>query len=84
MAHNEIISKLKDDGAVYRCQGLLDCLTAGELDRETIKAVQGLTTDHTIILGRPISALASAVLDRLGIVPYTGTDQTVLDFIKSL
>jgi len=84
LERSEVISKLKSDGAVYRCQGLLACLTCDIRDEEIVKEIRKLTADHTVILGRPLSALANATLDRLGIEPYTGTDQATLEFIKNL
>ena len=83
MASKERIDKLTSDGAVFRCQGLMECLKTNETSEEVVNLIQGLTTDSVIMLGRPVSALATAVLDRLGITPYTGTDQAIIAFINT-
>ena len=84
MAYREIISKLKSDGALFRCQGILDCLENNATDSSVIAAISSLKSDDVIILGRKVSSYALAALDALGIETYHGDEEEVRDLIPAL
>ena len=79
-----IIEKLKSTGAVYRLNGIMDCLEKGVLLQEEIDLLKDLTQDEVVIAGRKLSAYANAILDLLGVEKYDGKDVDVKRLIAEL
>lgn len=84
MINNDIVSKLKSDGAIYRCQGILECLKGNIQDKSVLDLVSKLKNDNVVILGRKISSYAIAALDILGVEKYSGEDVEIVEFIPEL
>ena len=84
MAYKEIIDKLKNDGAIYRCQAIFECLERQIQDPEVFIAISDLKNDKVRILGRKISSYALATLDILGKETYKGNDVEVQELIPEL
>ena len=51
LAHRDIINKLTSDGALFRCQGIIECLEGRIKDPEIIAAISSLKDDGVIIMG---------------------------------
>ena len=84
MGSKRIINKLTSDGALFRCQGILECLQSGDKDPHIIDALKNLIGDSVVIMGRKISSYAAAALDILDVETYNGTDEEVIDLIPDL
>ncbi len=84
MAYRELINKLTDEGAVFRCQGILECLKKGVNTPDAAEAMKRLKNDGVVIMGRRISSYAQAALDILGIEKYKGNDEEVIELIPDL
>ncbi len=84
MGNKRIIDKLTSDGALFRCQGILECIDKDIKDPEVINAVSQLKDDKVIVLGRRVSTWARTALDVLGVEAYIGDDEEVLDFIRDM
>ncbi|MBQ4424573.1 MAG: hypothetical protein II882_02415 [Lachnospiraceae bacterium] len=84
MAYREVINKLTDAGAVFRCQGILECLEKSMNAPDVAEAMKLLKNDGVVIMGRKISSYAQAALDILGIERYNGNDPEVIELIPDL
>lgn len=78
------IDKLQSTGAVYRLNGIVECLDKKSLLDDEIDGLKQLKKDSTILAGRKISSYACAVLDLLEIEAYTGKDVDTKNLIEEL
>ncbi len=84
MEYKETIDKLTNDGAIYRCQGIIDCLKKHITDQQVVEAIGRLKNDNVVILGRRVSSYALAALDIIGVEKYSGNDDEVRELIPDL
>ena len=82
MGRNEVISRLTSDGAMYRCQGIINAAKSNLAYDDVIEALRRLKKDRVLVLGREVSWYATAALDAMGVEKYTGEDQELLRFIS--
>lgn len=77
------IEKLHSSGAVYRLNGIVECLDRRSANEEEAAALIALKNDPFILAGRTIGEYATAVLDVLAIETYSGNNRHVLDCISA-
>lgn len=82
MERKEIINRLKSDGAIYRCQGIILAAMENMADEETVQLLRGLKKDPVMILGREVGWYAISALEMLGAEKYDGDDSLVLRLIS--
>lgn len=81
MELNEVINSFKSDGALYRCQGIINAAQGKLADTEVIRALRELKKDHVLVFGREVSWYAIAALDVLGVEKYNGNDPDLTKFV---
>ena len=78
------IAKLQNKAALYRFEGLLECLDGKVLSSDEINAIKHLKEDSVIVCGRKLLCYAFAILDILGIEKYSGSNIDIKRLIIDL
>lgn len=76
-------NKLSIKNDLDRVRTARDCLVRCFASKDEIEILQHMKEISGLMIGRPVSAFAYAVLDRLDIEKYRDNNPDVLDLIKN-
>lgn len=80
---SEILNKLNSEGALYRCQGIIECVRSDSKEQAVVEKLNTLRDDRVLVLGRPVGSYAKAALCIMGIENNDG-DEEVAELIEGI